>query len=264
VIRRIILCTLLTVISPIGFAQKAGTLPEAPLYKGEISRGADGRLMVRKSEKSVTLLNGVSENWIVIGSSTAAGVGASRASNSWAARLQAHMAGRSVAVVNMAKGGSTTFNGLTVMGMAKTDRPKPNSLSNVDAALANGPRLLIVAYPSNDTASGYSVQETVSNLLSIRATASAKGVAVIMLGTQPRFLNEELLSRLVEIDRRLDMTVSPCFVALREELAGTDGRLDARFDSGDGVHPNDAGHALIYERVRTLLDAGQCVRFTML
>jgi lysophospholipase L1-like esterase len=54
--------------------------------------------------------------------------------------------------------------------------------------------------------------------------------------------------------------VAPCFVALREALAGADGKLAPQYDSGDGVHPNDAGHALIYNKVKGVLDAGECVR----
>ena len=42
-------------------------------------------------------------------------------------------------------------------------------------------------------------------------------------------------------------------------LAGPDGRLAAAYDAGDGVHPNDAGHAIIFQRVDAVLQSGRCV-----
>lgn len=196
--------------------------------------------------------------WVVIGSSSAAGAGASPG-NAWASKLQAAYADRSVTVVNLAVGGSTTYAALTTQSEPVAGRPQPDASANVDAALAEGAKLLLVSYPTNDTALGYSVDETVNNLLAIRHTARSNDVAVVVLSTQPRAMPAPQLALLPQIDARLASTVGPCFVAVREALAAADGRLDARYDSGDGVHPNDAGHALIHERVRAVVDGGHCV-----
>src|SRR2546423_811720 len=67
---------------------------------------------------------------------------------------------------------------------------------------------------------------------------------------------------LPQIDAQFPQATAPCFVALREALAGPSGALDTRYDSGDGVHPNDAGHAVIHARVRELIDGGRCVDAT--
>ena len=192
-----------------------------------------------------------------MGSSTAAGVGASKVA--WASSLQATYAARSVRLINIARSWTVTYDGLPTASSTPAARPSPNPVDNVDAALANSPKLLLVAYPTNDTANDYSVEETVNNLLAIRAAAQARGTAVIIVSTQPRRLPAAQLARLALIDARLSSTVSPCFVAVREALAGPDGTLAARYDSGDHIHPNDAGHAVIHAGVVELIDSGRCV-----
>jgi lysophospholipase L1-like esterase len=141
-------------------------------------------------------------------------------------------------------------------------RPQPDPTANIDQALARKPVLLIVSYPTNDTALGYSADETVNNLLAIRAQALAAGVPVLLLSTQPRNLNEAQLAQLRTIDTRLAASVGACFVELRAALAGADGRLAAGFDSGDGVHPNEAGHGVIATRIREYVDSSKCIRIT--
>ena len=195
--------------------------------------------------------------WAVLGSSTAAGSGASPG-KSWATQMQDNTAG--VQVLNLAVGGSTSYAGLSAKAVTTSGRPLPDIAHNIDAALATQPRLLLISYPSNDTALGYSAHETVQNLLSMRSLALSAGTAVMVLSTQPRRMSQELQARLIEIDVQLSAELGPCFVSLREALAGPDGNLAASNDSGDGVHPNDAGHALIWRLVSERMQQGLCVR----
>jgi acyl-CoA thioesterase-1 len=195
--------------------------------------------------------------WTIIGSSTALGVGAQTLS--WAQALQRTYAYRSVSIRNLAIAGMTTYEALPTGSPTVASRPVPSLTANVDAALATSPKLLLVSYPTNDTANGYAADETVGNLLTIRSAALSRGVPVIVLSTQPRNLDTTQLARLAEIDGLVSQNVGPCFVAVREALAGPDGRLAPQYDSGDGIHPNDAGHALIHDRVAALVDGGRCV-----
>lgn len=196
--------------------------------------------------------------WVVMGSSTASGAGAT--SQSWADRLRAAYAARSVTVVNIAKGGTTTYAALPASSPPVSGRPAPDPSANVDAALARSPKLVLVAYPSNDTASGFSVDETVRNLLAVRSAAQAGGAAVIILSTQPLTLPPAQLALLPQIDARVSAAVAPCFVPVREALAAPDGTLSPTYDSGDHLHPNDAGHAVIFSKLASVIDSGQCVR----
>lgn len=196
-------------------------------------------------------------SWVVMGSSTALGAGAGTLS--WYQALQASYANIGVQFFNIARSGAATYQGLPTGTVVPPLRPQPDPTSNVTLALSFGPKLVVLGYPSNDTASGYPVDETVNHLLAIRQAARAGGAAVIVIGTQPRDLAPDLLSRLPQIDARLAAAVGPCFVAVREALAGADGKIAPAYDV-DGIHVNDAGHAVIHAKLREVIDSRQCVR----
>jgi lysophospholipase L1-like esterase len=198
--------------------------------------------------------------WVVLGSSTAAGSGASNPASAWTAGLAANHAAHGVTLANLAVGGSTTYEALPTGTAPVAGRPAVDGAHNTTAALALGPKLVLISFPTNDTALGYSVDETVTNLLAMRSALQAGGAAVVLLSTQPRDLSDVLLARLPQIDQRLSDAAGACFVPVRAALAGSDGRLAPAYDSGDGVHPNDAGHALILQRVEDRLAAGDCVQ----
>ena len=197
-----------------------------------------------------------------MGSSTAAGVGASTPSNGWAALISSAYANRGETMVNIALGGSVTYNGLSISVPPTPDRPPPNTTHNIDAALSYGPKFVLIGYPSNDTAFGYSADETVRNHLSIRGTAEQHGVAVMVLGSQPQrgVPSAWAAQTFAEIDQRLGQAFGPCFVYARAALAMPNDTLNPDYDSGDGQHLNDAGHQVIYSLVKTAIDSGNCVR----
>ena len=197
--------------------------------------------------------------WVVLGSSTAAGNGAP-AGQGWVSLLEAAYRPAGVSIRNLAVAGTVTYHALPGSPWPSLSRPSPKAETNVDAALALSPTLLLLAYPSNDTARGYSVEETVHNLLAIRQVSLAKGVAVLVLSTQPRNLPVAQRASLSLIDQQLRAAAGPCFVALREPLGSPDGLLRIANDSGDGVHPNAEGHRLIANQVQAVINGGKCVK----
>lgn len=196
--------------------------------------------------------------WVVMGSSTAAGAGAP-AGKGWVALVAEAYAARGVQVANIAKGASSTYEGRSTAAALVSNRPAPDPAANIDQALARNPVLLILSYPSNDTSRRFSADETVNNLLAIRGQALRAGVPVMVTSSQPRNLSDEQLAQMRAIDERLEAGVGGCFVDVRQALAGADGRLAPAYDSGDGVHPNGAGHQLIAQQVQVALDAGRCI-----
>jgi lysophospholipase L1-like esterase len=198
--------------------------------------------------------------WSVIGSSTAQGVG-STAGHAWVDLMRNDNASRGVTVSNFGVGGSVTYKGLSVSA-AVAGKPTPDPLHNIDAAMALGSKLVILNYPSNDLAAGYTADETVNNYLSIRNSGTQGGAITIAISTQPQrwVPNGAFAQTVADTDLRLAAAFGPCFVAVRSALALPDGSLNPAYDSGDGQHLNDAGHALVYSLVKATLTSGQCVR----
>lgn len=200
--------------------------------------------------------------WVVMGSSSAMGAGAG-VGRGWAWLLQAQMHERGVSLINLAKSGTTSYAGLSaVQPSSRTDRPPSELEINIDTALTLVPSLLIISYPSNDTALGFGAEETVANILAIRQRAQQRKVPVIVVSSQPRRLPAAQLDTLARIDTQLREAIGPCFVEVYNTLAGPNGQMGIEIDAGDGIHPNTTGHARIYDQVRRLLDSQQCVRIT--
>lgn len=200
--------------------------------------------------------------WVVLGSSSAEGVGAT-AGQGWVARLADARAAQQVQVLNLARGGSTTYAALPTASVPPAGRPAPDLARNLDHALAAGPRLLLLAFPTNDTAAGYAVDETVGNLTVVRQAAAAAGVPTLILGTQPRDAFTSLQrEQLRQIDEALASRLGHCFVPLFASLSDASDRIHPDLAAGDGIHLNDAGHAVVVRQVQAALDGGRCVQVT--
>lgn len=198
--------------------------------------------------------------WVVLGSSSAAGQGASPG-QSWVERLQAGQLARQVTVSNIARGGTLTWQALSTASVPPVGRPRPDPAVNIDRALAASPRLVLLSFPTNDMAADYTAAETVADLDTLRAAAAAAGAASLVLGVQPRDgLDLAQRAVLAEVNLGLAAAAGPCFVGLFAALADANGNIATSYAAGDGVHLNDAGHAVVLQRVLAVLDGGRCVR----
>ena len=197
--------------------------------------------------------------WVVMGSSSAVGVGGGMG-RGWASLLQAKMHDHGVSLLNLAKSGATSYAGLSVnQSPVVADRPPPESDINIDTALSLQPKLLLISYPSNDTAKGYAPQETLGNIVSISQQAAKRRVPVIVLSSQPRKLPADQLARISELNALLSSAFGPCFVDVYSVLSGPNGQYTPEVDAGDGIHPNLLGHERIYEQVQQLINSRRCV-----
>lgn len=197
--------------------------------------------------------------WVVMGSSTAAGVGTTKGKK-WSDLLQVDLSSRGVKFENIARGGTFTYHGLSKSTAPVPNRPAPDTSINIDKALSFTPVVLMLSYPTNDTAEGFSVDETVNNIASMRSAAFAAGAQVLVLSTQPRNLPSSQLAQLQQVDTRLAASVGECFVKVHQLLSGPDDHLAPAYDSGDGIHPNDAGHRVIADAVLKTVNSGRCFR----
>lgn len=193
---------------------------------------------------------------VVLGSSTAAGTGASSPASSWVGLLRAYVQDRAPAaqMINLAMGGLTTYEVMPSGYVPPANRPSPLTTRNVTRALACEADAIIVNLPSNDVGSGFATAEVMANYRTIITTATAQGVPVWVTTTQP--CNYFTLAQRDQQRAIADLTLSTYggfAIDVWHFLAASDGTILPQYDSGDGVHVNDAGHAVIFAR---LVEAG--------
>ena len=200
---------------------------------------------------------------VVIGSSTAAGTGASSPDSAWVGRFRENLTGDNTRyeVVNLARGGYTTFQLLpdgstlgTGVGIA------PDTARNISAALALRPFAIIVNLPSNDAARLFPTATQLRNFALIDSVGRAGGARVYFATTQPRnFADAAQIALQREVRDSILARYGTRALDFWSPLAAPDGTIVDSLDSGDGVHVNDAGHRLLFEQVRAArLDTVSC------
>lgn len=196
----------------------------------------------------------------ILGSSTAAGGGASVFDSSWAGRLQAGFRknksdGIDTIVDDRAVAGYVTYQGLPTTYLVPDSRPSPDPYHNVTFVLNDVPRpdIVIINYPTNDIVNGYDPKEMMDNLRLMYQQLTSRGITCFVATSQPR--NGSMNDSTRTILRHLVDSVNNNFgyyaINFWEDLVAGDGTNRLRADlTPDGVHPNDAGHRFLFERVQ--------------
>lgn len=184
---------------------------------------------------------------VILGSSSAAGKGASTKSKSWVELMKAQLKkdNKVVNVVNLSEGGFTTYH-VMPNGNKVANRPAPNTSKNITKALSYKPFLIIVNLPTNDIDKKYTDKEILNNYSKLRSIALKENVNYIVTGTQPRnFSEKSKRTRLLELNERM-VAMDPAHVVdLLKKLSLQDFKIKPAYAFSDGIHPNDKGHAVI-------------------
>jgi hypothetical protein len=128
-------------------------------------------------------------------------------------------------------------------------RPAVDPAHNITAALATHPDAVIINLPSNDATSGFSEAETETNFLILVAACQASNVPVWIGSTQPRNLGTTGQNVLINEKNWILSAWPKQSLDFWTTIANPNGSLNAAYDSGDGVHLNNAGHQILYNRV---------------
>jgi lysophospholipase L1-like esterase len=198
----------------------------------------------------------------VLGSSTAAGTGASKPSRSWVGLLQAWQTkAKEGSIINLAAPGVLSTSALCTQQVNSNLFELIAPTRNVDRALKLGATRFILAFPSNDTTHGMPAEQTISNFLDMRQCAQSNNkVRVAVMSSLPRDgLTKQQNATITQIDAAMLKEFGSCFINVRSALADTD-HESIRHDlsAGDGVHFNNAGHAVIFGMVKRFMESGQC------
>ena len=190
-------------------------------------------------------------NIVILGSSTAYGAGATPRDSSWVNRYRKYVKGinSKINIINLAVGGYTTYNILPDDFKPIKNRPLPSVGHNITRALNLSPTAIIINLPSNDASRGYSISEQISNYKIINRIADSACIPLWVATTQP--CNRDSLT-IISLKEMRDSTYSIWgnnAIDFWTEIANDNGKIIKKFDSGDGVHLNNAGHKMLFNRV---------------
>jgi acyl-CoA thioesterase I len=199
----------------------------------------------------------------VLGSSTAAGAGASQPSRSWAGLLQAWLAQKKEGgnIINLATPGVLSTSALCKQQVSSNLSELISPTRNIDRALKLGATHFILAFPSNDTTNGIPAEQTITNFLDMRKCARLNDkTRVAVMSSLPRSgLTEQQNAAITQIDTAMRQEFGSCYINVRSSLADTGNENPRReLSAGDGVHFNDAGHKVIFNTLKRFMESGQC------
>lgn len=190
----------------------------------------------------------------VLGSSTAAGTGASTYDSCWVANYSRYLGtnkpGRGL--VNLAVGGYTSFHILPTGSPSVANRPAPDTAHNITRALKTHPVALIINMPTNDIANGYLSAEYMKNLDTVVAIAKRNKVPVWLSTTQPRdFTGTDAPKRdtLKALSILMKTHYAPHCIDFWTSTADTSNNILTQYGAGDGIHLNNAGHRVLFNLV---------------
>lgn len=188
---------------------------------------------------------------VVIGSSTAAGVGAKPIDSAWVNRYRTHLKTLhpSCQVVNLAKSGYQTFHLMPTGYQPPPGCNAPDTLRNITRALALRPDAIIVNLPSNDAAAGYDAKTQLDNFEVIAFHAWMADVPLWLTSVQPRNFDSTKIQVQLQVLEVMAKRYGDHVIRFWDALAKPDGTMDPRYDAGDGIHLNNKGHAILYERL---------------
>jgi lysophospholipase L1-like esterase len=188
---------------------------------------------------------------VVIGSSTAAGSGASNIDSSWVGRYRNYMESLNPAneVINLARGGYHTYKLMPSNYVPPSTRPEPDTARNITQAISLEPDAIIINLPSNDVSLGYGVIEQLVNFDTIVSHALRANIPIWVCTTQPKnYSNPDLVQQQIDLRDSIFARYRDYAIDFWSGMATPEGMIDPLYDF-DGTHVNDLGHALLFRKV---------------
>lgn len=186
---------------------------------------------------------------VVLGSSTAAGVGPSVSDSSWVNRYRSSLQALNSnnEVINLAVGGFTTYRIMPhEFVSAIPGRPSVDSNRNITEALSRNPDVIIVNLPSNDR--GWPMSEQLNNFDSLWNMSWRAGIPMYIATTQPLGVSSGATYQASVADSILSRYGNYA-IEFFQPLADSNNILQTAYNSGDNVHLNDAGHRILWSQV---------------
>ena len=183
---------------------------------------------------------------VIIGSSIAWGYGATNRSHSWAGLYADYLKSLNPGnmVINLAVAGYSTPK------LMPTGTGHEDPHHNITAAIAQNPDAILLSLTSNDAGQKILLSLTESNLTKIMNTAAAAGIPIWITTTVPVGIGgKPELELQTNTMNWIQRTYPRNSINFWTALASPDGTADHRYNSGDGIHPNDEGHYRLFNRL---------------
>ena len=200
----------------------------------------------------------------IIGSSTAAGTGASSPDSSYVGRINYYYnnLGIQLTVHNLAVGGYNCFRGLPTSYITNPppppfqllDNPYPDV--NETRALTFNPDVVIVGYPSNNyQLATWTITKILDCHQKIFDSIVAAGKVCYITTPQPRqdggvFGTTESRQKLKDIRDAMMVQFGNYAIDFWTGIALPDNTINPIYSVGDNIHLNNAGHKELFKRVR--------------
>lgn len=211
---------------------------------------------------------------VVLGSSTAAGAGVSDSNRAWVNQYRSYLQSLDPThtVINLAKGGYTTC-AIMPTGTDPYDTGanllEVDTERNITKALSLSPNAIIINMPTNDVSNGIPVATQLEHFATIIDLAKAAGIKVWITTSQPHNFGEKYNGPYSE-EHQPDywkQTARDQFKELTDSILNRYGEyaldfytpiatedgysfIRPEYDSGDGVHLNDAAHDILFNVVK--------------
>lgn len=186
---------------------------------------------------------------VILGSSTAAGSGPSSSDSTWVNRYRAHLQSINPnnEVINLAVGGYTTYRIMPDNFVSTiANRPAPVTTRNITKALSYNPDAIIVNMPSNDKQ--WPMYEQLQNFDSLYRHSIHNDVPMWICTTQP-LGNATYANYQATVADSIATIYGTQSIDFWSPIVDTDSTVLDSYDSGDGVHLNDAAHGILFSQV---------------
>lgn len=189
---------------------------------------------------------------VVLGSSTAEGIGTKPRDSSWVNRFRVYVQtfNPENQVINLGKGGFSTYEIMPTGVETPRNRPFPDTLRNIDKALSYAPDGIIINMPSNDVGNGYPIEEQLANFRRLASILDSNGVELFVTTSQPRNFpkkHDRLAQHQVYDSIRAIFYNN--YIDFYTGFSDAEDQLASEFNSGDGVHMNNGAHRILLDRV---------------
>jgi lysophospholipase L1-like esterase len=188
---------------------------------------------------------------VILGSSTALGYGATP-KKSWARLFEDSLKNinPNYIVDNLAVAGTTTYAAQPDDYVPPAGRPLPSKGHNITKAIKLGADAVIVNYPSNDAVLNYTPDEQKDNYRRISDEAAKHNILVWVATPQPR---NTLTRRQVNYQQKMFDWINKYYggkaINFHDGIASEKDSILFKYNAGDGIHVNNKGHKILYERV---------------